>query len=119
MTEEYTPKTFTPSSSIPIKTNAKLLAEGKWTIRDKDWMRFAVYQTRGGSYICVTEGNAPGKANQVKRDVAVIEPIYSSATSMIDETAMQIAVLDFWGWHDRAKAMLKGELGWAPVREVA
>lgn len=119
---QYDPKTFKPSTSAPIKTMARLLCEVEWTTSRDAWMRFAVYETRGGAYIAVSEGEAPGKPDQVERDVTVVEAIpklLKDLTHQRDEIAMQIAVLDHFSWHDRAKSMLKRELGWSPVREVA
>lgn len=122
MTEEYQQKTFKPSNSVPIRTKAKLLAETEWTTGKGSWMLFAVYETRGGAYIAVIEGSIPEKPDQIERTVVVVEPIsklLSDHTHQLDQTAMQIAVIEAFGGHDRAKKMLKGELGWAPVRVVA
>jgi hypothetical protein len=138
MIEEYQPKTFKPSASVPIRTKAKILCEVEWIASNGTQMRFAVYETQGGAYIAVYEGNAPGKVHQVERVVTVVGPVYlpdkwvtveieGGMTGMakvhtdpqLDQTAMQIAVIEAFSGHDRAKAMLKRELGWDPVRVVA
>ena len=122
MTEEYTQKTFKPSNSVPIRTHAKMLCQVAWETGKGSSMRFAVYETRGGAYIAVIEGSIPEKPDQVERTVTVVEPVRVYAGNRDfgrDETAMQIAVIEAFSGHDRAKKMLKGELGWNPVREVA
>ena len=115
---EYQPTTLRPSRSVPIRTRARILAETEWHTARGDWMRFTVWETRGGAYITVREGEVPGKPDQIDRVVDVIEPIVDDAGER-DETAMQIAVIEAFDGHDRAKAMVKRELGWAPYVEVA
>lgn len=129
---EFQKKTIKPSRSVPIRFIGRIIAETEWTTKHDSWMRFTVWETRGGAYIAVTEGDEPGKPDQVHCSVTVVEPINRAGRYQLteggalltadidrDETAMQIAVLDHFDWHDRAKAMLKRELGWAPVIEVA
>ena len=119
MTEEYQAKTLKPSRSAPVRFKGRIIAETQWNTREGCWMRFTVWETRGGAYIAVIDGDVPGKPDQVHCKVGVVEPIIVNAEGDRDETAMQIAVLDVFDHHDRAKAMLKRELGWSPVREVA
>ena len=143
MTEEYQAKTLKPTTSAPVRFKGRIIAETEWDTRDGCWMRFTVWETRGGAYIAQISGDVPGKPDQVHCSVGVVEPIFRSTTraecvdvverrlasdephkipmeaTVRDETAMQIAVLQHFDWHDRAKAMLKRELGWAPVIEVA
>ena len=118
MTAQYDPKTLKPSRGAPVRFKGRIIAETEWDTKDGCWMRFTVWETRGGAYIAQTSGDVPGKPDQVHCSVTVVEPIYDDADER-DETAMQIAVLQHWEFHDRAKAMLKRELGWAPVIEVA
>ena len=116
---EYQNKTLKPSMGAPVRFTGRIIAETQWDTRDGCWMRFTVWETRGGAYIARIDGDVPGKPDQVHCKVGVVEPIIVSADGERDEIAMQIAVLDHFEWHDRAKAMLKRELGWAPVVEVA
>jgi hypothetical protein len=122
MTEEYQQKTLRPSRSVPVKFKGRIIAETEWSTKHDTWMRFTVWKTKGAAYIAVIEGDVPGKPDQVDRTVTVVEPIPKlerDGTHQLDETAMQIAVLDAFDWHDRAKSLLKRELGWSPVWEVA
>lgn len=133
---EMQKKTLKPSMSAPVRFTGRIIAETQWDTRDGCWMRFTVWETKGGAYIAVIDGDVPGKPDQVHCKVGVVEPIwkeeqllgepneqgiahFSPKQIVRDEIAMQIEVLEFFDWHDRAKAMLKRELGWAPVREVA
>ena len=112
MTEEYQAKTLKPSRGAPVRFKGRIIAETEWDTRDGCWMRFTVWETRGGAYIAQISGDVPGKPDQVHCSVTVVEP-------HPNPTAMQIAVLQHFDFHDRAKAMLKRELGWSPVIEVA
>lgn len=116
---EFQPKTLRPSRSAPVRFKGRIIAETQWDTRDGCWMRFTVWETRGGAYIAVTDGDVPGKPDQVHCSATVVEPIIVNAAGDRDETAMQIAVLDHWDFHDRAKAMVKRELGWSPFVVVA
>lgn len=120
MTTEHKPKTVKPSRSVPIRFIGRVIAETEWTTRHDSWMRFTVYETRGGAYIAVTEGSVPGKPDHIDRTATVVEPIYDEAGQFgdIDAVAMQIAVLEHYEFHDRAKQMLKNELGWSPFVTV-
>lgn len=119
MTEEMKPKTLKPSRGVPVRFIGRIIAETEWDTRDGCWMRFTVWETRGGAYIAQISGDVPSKPDQVHCSVGVVEPIIVNSDGDRDETAMQIAVLEAFDWHDRAKAMLKRELGWAPWIEVA
>lgn len=124
MTEEYQPKTLKPTRSAPVRFKGRIIAETQWGTGKfhpdgkECWMRFRVWETRGGAYITEIGGDVPGKSTQVHCTVGIVRPIVD-AVGEPDETAMQIAVLDKFEWHDRAKRMLKNELGWSPWMEVA
>lgn len=119
MTEEYQAKTLKPSRGAPVRFKGRIIADhtwgtGKYQPNGKEvWMRFTVWETQGGAYITEISGDAPGKPDQIHCAVEVIEPIVDEAGER-DENAMQIAVLDGFDWHDRAKALLKREHGWSP-----
>ena len=143
MTEEYQAKTLKPTRSAPVCFKGRIIAETQWDTPQGCWMRFTVWETQGGAYITEIAGDAPGKPDQVHCTVGIVEPImyypdpqkqereaalaagkiwageWPAKTPERDETAMQIAVLSAFDWHDRAKRMLKNELGWAPWIEVA
>ena len=118
MTEEYQPKTLKPTRSVPVRFKGRIIAETQWDTKDGCWMHFTVWETPGGAYITEIAGDAPGKPDQVHCTVGVVEPIMDAAGER-DDIAMQITVLEQFEFHDRAKAMLKRELGWAPWIEVA
>ena len=119
MTEEYQPKTLKPTRTAPVRFKGRIIAEMKWGTGKfhpdgkECWMRFRVWETRSGAYITEIGGDVPGKSTQVHCTVGIVEPIMD-AVGERDETAMQIAVLQQFDFHDRAKAMLKRELGWSP-----
>lgn len=110
--QEFSPKTLRPSRGAPVRFIGRIIAETQWDTKDGCWMRFTVWETKGGAYITEISGDAPGKPDQVHCTVGVVEPDPNP-------TAMQIAVLQEFDFHDRAKAMLKRELGWSPYIEVA
>lgn len=166
---EFKTQTLKPSMGAPVRFTGRIIAETTWDTKDDCWMRFTVWETKGGAYIARIDGNIPRKPDEKHCKVGVVEPIYKRSkvpsyyvaiahgggfgggggsgrtdapkavpadSSIIaqsgggggcasverkperDDIAMQIAVLDFFDWHDRAKSMLKRELGWAPVIEV-
>lgn len=113
----YLQKTVKPSRSAPMRFKGKIIAETQWDTKHDTWMRFTIWETQGGAYIAVREGDVPGSPSKVDRHVDLIEPIVDEAGER-DEQAMQIAVLDAYEWHDRAKALLRSELGWNPIVNV-
>lgn len=119
MTDQFQPKTLKPSRGAPVRFKGRIIAETQWGTGKfqpggkECWMRFRVWETRGGAYITEIGGDVPGKPTQVHCTVGIVEPIMD-AVGERDETAMQIAVLQQFDFHDRAKAMLKRELGWSP-----
>lgn len=115
---EFQPKTLRPSRSAPVRFKGRIIAETEWDTKDGCWVRYTIWETKGGAYIAEAAGDTPNKPDQVWRDVTVVEPIVDEAGKR-DENAMQIAVLGAYDFHDRAKAMLKRELGWSPYLEVA
>jgi hypothetical protein len=120
--QEFSPKTLRPSRGAPVRFIGRIIAETQWDTKDGCWMRFTVWETKGRAYITEISGDAPGKPDQVHCTVGIVEPIpklLRDGTHQLDPTAMQMAVLDTFDWHDRAKAMLKRELGWSPYIEVA
>ena len=114
---DFQPKTMKPSCGVPVRFKGRMLAQTEWETSKGCWMRFTVWETPARAYIAVIEGDTPGKPDQVHRQVNVIKPIMDQAGER-DEIAMQIGVLDAFDWHDRAKAVLKSELGWAPFIEI-
>ena len=62
-------------------------------------------------------GRRAGQAGSYRSHRYRGQPIYDDAGER-DETAMQIAVLQHWDFHDRAKAVLKRDLGWSPWVKV-
>lgn len=116
---EYQNKTLKPSMGAPVRFTGRIIAATQWTTKEACWMRYTVWETRGGAYIAQISGDVPNKPDQVHCTVGVVEPILVNAAGERDDLAMQIAVLDFFDWHDRAKQMLKKQLKWAPVVEVA
>ena len=117
MPVDYKPKTIKPSRSAPLRFAGRILAETQWDTKDGCWMRFTVWETQGGAYVAVIDGDTPGKSDQIHCAATVIKPIFD-VTGGRDETSMQIATLDAFDWHDRAKSMLKRELDWSPFLQI-
>lgn len=88
-----------------------VLADADWETSSDDPMRVALtlYETVAGNWIAAKS----------------VEPIerrgYEALTARIierrdDVQAMRAEVLEAFGWHDRARAMVRKQLGWSAVR---
>lgn len=87
-----------------LKFTGRLIATAVFASRDGSEMRLELYKTQAGALIPVTIGVLETRAT-------VVEPG--------EEMAMRCAVMDAFDWHDRARTMIKDQLGWKLVREVA
>ena len=122
---EYKTINITPSRSAPLRFKGKLLADTEWDIKDRDgnptgrWMRFEIWQTKGGALIAVREGD-DGEGNGYT-DALVVEPVDPSPTDEEGQPpfAMRDAVLSWLDYHDRARSMVRKQLRWSLLRRVA
>lgn len=111
MTDSYTPQRISPRNGPSVIFQGKLIAGHEWDAGTCD-MRFEVWETPAGAYIAATfwiNGDGP---NDTESEVSVVDPIE-------DHFAMQCAVLEHFGWHFRARSMVKKALKWILSREVA
>lgn len=108
--EEYERVELVQARGPVIAFNGRVLAETRWDTRGRDPMRttFELYETAGGNWV------ASSSYYPIER-----EGLENVAATVIerqdDEEAMRVAVLDHFQWHDRARAMLRKQLGWPAV----
>lgn len=101
---EYSLKVIRQTRGPKIRFNGKLIAS------DYDGpLDLEIWQSEGGALITVTIGEMRGRED-VRAEV--VEP-------MENEQAMHFAVMDHFNWDNRARTMVKEQLGWNLVREVA
>jgi hypothetical protein len=114
---EYTPTKITPDRSAPLRFNGKLIAHTEWETNRGDTMRFEIWQTAGGALIAVREGDG----DDGYTDAIVVEPTeaWQGVGKGHPPFAMVDAVLSFFQFHDRARSMVKKQLGWRMERLVA
>lgn len=139
---DFTLKTLKPSKTEALRFKGRLIAETEWTTNAGEYMRYEIWETQGGAYIPVIEGSVQGD-REVLITADVIEPIYKlnnasewlegvnanlrgekvervpAPARELDEKAMHIAVLRFFEGHNRARSMIRDQLKWNCVREVA
>jgi len=119
VTEEFTTINIKPSRSAPIRFKGKLLAETEWDTADGGRMIFEIWQSVGGALIAVREGE--DDQGHGYTDAIVVEPGIEAATDEagMSPFAMRDAVMTFYGYHDRARSLVKRKLKWSILREVA
>lgn len=108
---EYELTTLTPSRTEQLRFKGRIIAETEWTTNRGEWMQFTIWETEGGAYIATREGSIPN-SERTDLGACVVEPIE-------DRQAMHIAVLRFFDGHDRARSMIRKQLKWNLIREVA
>lgn len=86
-----------------IKFTGSIIAKTEYTTHRGDEMRMEIHQTEGGALIAVSITDVETRAD-------VIEPG--------DEMDMRCAVMDAFGWNERARTMCRDQLKWKFVREV-
>lgn len=108
---EYETITIRCSKREALRFKGKLIAETEWTTKHDTTMRFEIWETQGGTLIPVIEGELPGE-DAVKVSAEVVPP-------HPNPFEQQVAVMQFFEFHDRARSMVKKQLKWRLVREVA
>lgn len=114
--------TLKPSRSEPLRFWGKIIAETEWDTPSGEWMRFEIWETRGGAYIATREGSIPNSDRTIL-EACVVEPIRNPDAMTvydepIDRAEMQREVMRFFEFHDRARSMVK-PLKWHLRREIA
>lgn len=98
-----------------IEFKGKLLASTEWETRDGQ-MRLELYQSRGGALIPVTRTDfEDGRRALVSASVIESDP---NVPEVNREADMRFAVLDHFDWNDRAKSMVRQQLGWKLTQVV-
>lgn len=115
---EYSLKVIRQTRGPKIRFNGKLIAS------DYDGpLDLEIWQSEGGALIPVTIGEMRGQ-DDVRAEV-IESPTLDGSSLMLDremkmrDKAMHFAVMDFFNWDNRARSMVKEQLGWNLVREVA
>ena len=102
--DEYEPVKISQTRGPRLEFEGKLLCED-----DSGPVSLEIWQTRGGAYVAVTE--APMRGDQMDTRATVVEPG--------EEQAMRLAVMDAFDWENRARSMVRKQLKWQLVQEVA
>lgn len=135
---EYQKKTIKQARGPNLKFEGKLLCETRFLVggRDPLLITYQVWETRGKALIPVAITEPDGWEGDVGRTAEVVEmPAISMAaldnvleqggSAALDKMkndglqAMRFAVLDFFRWEPRARSMVRQQLGWSMVREIA
>ena len=103
-TEEFEPVTIKQDRGPTLKFTGLLIAKTEFDMRSGGAMRYEIWETAGNALIAVSETNRETRA-------VVVEPG--------DEFDMRCAVMDFFDWENRARSMVRDQLKWKLVREVA
>lgn len=103
-TADYQPVTIKQHRGPTLRYQGHLAAKTEFDTRRGDMMRYEVWQTPAGALIAVSISDRETRA-------VVVEPG--------EEFAMRCTVMDFYDWENRARSMLREQLGWRFVREVA
>ena len=116
---EYETVNIKPSRSAPLRFKGKLLADTEWDTNRGGWMKFEIWQTKGGALIAVREGEK--EDGEGYTDALVVEPVDPSPTDEEGQPpfAMRDAVLSWLDYHDRARSMVRKQLRWSLLRRVA
>lgn len=124
----FGPVKIKQSRGPTIEFEGRLLASTEWETRDGQ-MRLELYQSRGGALIPVTRTDfEDGRRALVS--ATVVEPHkpgdpipngdgswrYGSEAEAY--AARRFAVLDHFDWTDRARSMVREQLGWKLTRVV-
>lgn len=102
-TMEMQKKTIRQRRGPAIRFTGALIAKSEFDTRDGFPMRLEVYETQGGAYVAVS-------ITDVETRATVIEPG--------EDADMRCDVLEAFDWSNRARSMLRDQLGWKFVREV-
>lgn len=103
-TEEMEPVTIKQDRGPTLKFSGLLIAKTEFDMRSGGAMRYEIWETAGNALIAVSKTNRETRA-------VVVEPGY--------EFDMRCAVMDFFDWENRARSMVRDQLKWRLVREVA
>lgn len=107
---DYELTTIRCTNREAIRFKGKLIAEQEWETRHQSTMRFEIWETAGGALIGVIDGDIPGE------DKAEVSACIALSG---DEFEQRIEIMRFFDFHDRARSMVRRQLRWKLVREVA
>jgi len=125
---------LTPSNGPTLKFVGQQIAsvEFETTAHDPMQVGFEIWETQGGALIAYSSSFPLDRDGVEASRATVVEPIkvdpanigeelgslLSGEGQPVDEQAMRFAVMDHFGWHDRARNMVRKQLGWSLNREV-
>jgi len=111
-TGEMKPETIRQTRGPAIKFTGREIAHTEFTTKGRDplsWI-FEIWETAGGAMIAVTS-SAPDQREGV-------DDVRATVVELGEAQAMQFAVMDHFDWTQRAKSMVRDQLGWKLVLEV-
>ena len=96
-----------------IEFTGRMLCEGSATINGRETLDLAleVWETRGGALVAVSASTLSGESGR-EEERALVVPASD------DAQAMRFAVMDFFGWRQEAKRMVRKQLDWQLQVEV-
>lgn len=106
-----------------MKFSGKLLAETEFRTSGGMMMIYEVWETRAGAFVAVSRSEHADGGGFPDIRALVVEPVILDATAPGSgrewvELQRRIEVMDFFGWDNRARSMVRKELGWKLVLEV-
>lgn len=126
MTEEFERATIKQTRGPTVVFSGELLAstEFRTTSRMATTMTMEVWETQGGAYVAVSrsepiDGGGFADVRALVVDPVVLNELAPASARDHVELQRRIAVMDFFGWDNRARSMARKELGWKLVLEVA
>lgn len=117
--------TIKQSRGPTLEFQGRLLAHTEWEARD-GLMRLELWQTERGALIPVTRSRFDDEGRRALVSATVVEP-YRLADQKVavpgevpqtDDALMRFAVMDHFDWTDRARSMVRDQLGWVLKRVV-
>ena len=109
---QYAETTIRQSRGATLKFLGKLLCETEFDTRRGDpiAMTLRLYETPAGAWIAVSTSEAGD--GHVETFATVVEPGG-------DEVDRRCEVMAAWDWHHTARKMVRQQLGWRFVKEIA
>ena len=110
---EYERVDITQARGPRLKFEGKMIARTDFQSRGHDPMRIAyeIWETRGGALIAVSNASPADREGFENTEALVVKPEV--------EQTMQFIVMDFFQWHDRARAMVRKQLKWKLTQQIA
>lgn len=111
MTETFERVKFAQNRGPLLVFEGKLLASTEFETRAGS-MALEIWETPAGAWIATATGTPYDEDSRVIRTATIVPP-------GDDEMARRCAVMDEFDWEDRARSMVRKQLGWALKIDVA